>query len=942
MEDKKLVITFADEAFNRHNERVNLDRAQHFTRRVAEMNRAAQILDRHDEFDKLSLHPADYAQHGEYGIPKMRQHIGEERLLPNQVAATQRFLRELRGFGLLADVVGSGKTYEACSVLSELAEKGKISSLLLIVPSQVYNTWIEVLERRFGLGIGVLKTIGDTFERGELCTREKSGLYIPNVPYIVKSEDFVSWTDASVADVLFDAVVVDEAHNLCAEEGKNAHALKLLSYLMQTKKRAEKTYCVLLSATPHSGNLEHMFRLWYFVRCKGGDPKDFDEKDDRDRTAEYRKEQAHYRDVVCHGATTVMEFIENVRYAEVTGKHGAAFRTFLAKNDVPSLEAFHGLLKGAKKKLITSFLEQKPKIDVEVNDAIAAAYHVVLRSIMIRQPSGGHGLAKGKRIENIFFFPSHIKKTGKVTANGLDGKPITVDVALLASGKAITDKDGEQYTVEEYISEKKGNAEYRHAYSELFFNKGILSALGMDEKDFDKQGAVSFYWEAMEKCLTTESENATGVGIRFAPLFDGSLFDAKLAELKSILRKYKEERVLVFFDYDIPRTERCFEQVLESLQNDKEFSSRIIVGDASTRKDKIEAKFNEKSDSVLVVTDNAFTEGANLQKSHVIINFQVTPNPLSMEQRIGRIFRLGQDNNVVIYSLADMRALEGYVLMYFTAIGLMTSNNGDAAIIAGSNNDNMITLRCRACDRVRLMSRDEYEEIKQNDPDDLYCNARKGLCDQTDKKGTIMEVINSNELKCTSCGSVIRRESDNRYHCFTHNNLGRGVLCNNGEKGDRQLYCNKICVISNCRRFNSGELAGKCPALKRYREKPYVSPNELEAICNDCPHTSICPSQCRLTYSQGPDAILKCMKCGQSECHRPGPHVINFDDNWTAECPACGKSGRLMPVVARTFETYIRSAYDYQQDGGESFCHNLLEETNKVSVIQQILSKDDE
>ena len=36
---------------------------------------------------------------------------------------------------------------------------------------------------------------------------------------------------------------------------------------MATKKKANSTYCVLLSATPHSGNLEKMFRLWYFIRC---------------------------------------------------------------------------------------------------------------------------------------------------------------------------------------------------------------------------------------------------------------------------------------------------------------------------------------------------------------------------------------------------------------------------------------------------------------------------------------------------------------------------------------------------------------------------------------------------------------------------------------------------------------------------------------------------
>ena len=66
--------------------------------------------------------------------------------------------------------------------------------------------------------------------------------------------------------------------------------------------------------------------------------------------------------------------------------------------------------------------------------------------------------------------------------------------------------------------------------------------------------------------------------------------------------------------------------------------------------------------------------------------------------------------------------------------------------------------------------------------------------------------------------------------------------------------------------------------------------------------------------------------------------MINFNEKWEAECPVC--KAKLKPVVARTFETYIRSAYTYQQDGGKSFCENLIKETEKVAEIQEILSND--
>ena len=125
---------------------------------------------------------------------------------------------------------------------------------------------------------------------------------------------------------------------------------------------------------------------------------------------------------------------------------------------------------------------------------------------------------------------------------------------------------------------------------------------------------------------------------------------------------------------------------------------------------------------MLVVKDPSFTEGVNLQSGSVIINFQVTPDPLAMDQRIGRIFRLGQKNDVTIYSLADMNRLEGFALLYFSRIGLMSSNSGDATIIAGSNNDRMVAVRCDRCGQVKLYSQEDYEAHKKNG--NLFCTAQ--------------------------------------------------------------------------------------------------------------------------------------------------------------------------------------------------------------------------
>ncbi len=199
------------------------------------------------------------------------------------------------------------------------------------------------------------------------------------------------------------------------------------------------------------------------------------------------------------------------------------------------------------------------------------------------------------------------------------------------------------------------------------------------------------------------------------------------------------------------RRDRIVDRVEETLKNDERFKDRLLVG-TGMNKDKTVAAFTgeEGKNAILLVKDASFTEGVNLQSCNVIVNVQVTPDPLAMDQRIGRIFRLGQQNDVTIYSLADMRRLEGYALSYFSRIGLMTSNSGDATIIAGSNSDRMITVRCNCCGNVKLFSKEDYDTKRYRDSDDLYCISTE-QCMEAGKRGMRMEEISVYDFKCDLC-----------------------------------------------------------------------------------------------------------------------------------------------------------------------------------------------
>jgi superfamily II DNA or RNA helicase len=70
--------------------------------------------------------------------------------------------------------------------------------------------------------------------------------------------------------------------------------------------------------------------------------------------------------------------------------------------------------------------------------------------------------------------------------------------------------------------------------------------------------------------------------------------------------------------------------------------------------------FREVKD--ILVTTEIGGEGRNLQFCHQMINYDLPWNPMKIEQRIGRIHRLGQQNEVMIYNLCAAESIEDYIL----------------------------------------------------------------------------------------------------------------------------------------------------------------------------------------------------------------------------------------------------------------------------------------
>ncbi len=132
---------------------------------------------------------------------------------------------------------------------------------------------------------------------------------------------------------------------------------------------------------------------------------------------------------------------------------------------------------------------------------------------------------------------------------------------------------------------------------------------------------------------------------------------AKLQRLERLLREKAEagEKVVVFSQFR--RTVEFLERQLRSAG----FEVAVFHGSLSARAKDAAVDAFRREVPILLSTE-AGGEGRNLQFCRTLVNYDLPWNPMRIEQRIGRIHRIGQKRDVFVYNLAVRRTLEAYVL----------------------------------------------------------------------------------------------------------------------------------------------------------------------------------------------------------------------------------------------------------------------------------------
>jgi superfamily II DNA or RNA helicase len=129
----------------------------------------------------------------------------------------------------------------------------------------------------------------------------------------------------------------------------------------------------------------------------------------------------------------------------------------------------------------------------------------------------------------------------------------------------------------------------------------------------------------------------------------------KGAALLELLRRNPEEKKLVFVHY-----RETLAHIADLLAREGLAFARFEGGLSGADKDAAVAAFRE-SVPVLLCTESG-GEGRNIQFCNTLINFDVPWNPMAIEQRIGRIDRIGQQREVFVFNLVTRDTLEERIL----------------------------------------------------------------------------------------------------------------------------------------------------------------------------------------------------------------------------------------------------------------------------------------
>jgi len=537
--------------------------------------------------------------------PLMAVHTSQVEPLPHQITAVYETMLSKQPLRyLLADDPGAGKTIMTGLLIKELLIRGDLRRCLVVAPGNLVEQWQDELFRRFHLPFEIL-----THDRLEASA---TGNVFSDVPLCIARLDKLARDErlqARLAETTWDLIVVDEAHKLSATffggEIKYTRRYQLGELLGRLTR-----HFLLLTATPHNGK-EEDFQL--FLRLL-----------DADRFEGRFRDGVHQVD-----ASDLMRHLVKEQLYRFDG-------TPLFPERLASTLTYQ--LSGPERQLyqaVTDYVRQEfNRADMLENNGRKGTVGFALTVLQRRLASSPEAIyqslkRRGARLQQRL---RDMQQKRQHDETAFAPSALFSDLPFLSDDDLEALEDAPDAEVEETEERVVDQATAARTMVELQTEIDLLARLELLAWQVRRSG-TDRKWEELASLLHQHD----------------TMFDAHGQRHKLVI--FTEHRDTLNYLAERIRTLLGRTQAVVTIHGGLSREERLKAQDAFTQ---------DKETLVLVATDAA-GEGINLQRAHLMVNYDLPWNPNRIEQRFGRIHRIGQTEVCHLWNLVASETREGEV-----------------------------------------------------------------------------------------------------------------------------------------------------------------------------------------------------------------------------------------------------------------------------------------
>jgi superfamily II DNA or RNA helicase len=542
--------------------------------------------------------------------------------LPHQITAVYESMlpRQPLRF-LLADDPGSGKTIMAGLLMKELIARGDLERCLVVCPGSLAEQWQDELETRFQLSFALYASEALQAARPDNWF-EKNDLVIARLDMLSRNEEVQELLKAP--NCRWDLIVCDEAHKMSATYfGRKVKYTKRhrLGQLLGGLTR----HFLLMTATPHNGK-EDDFQLFMALL-------DGDRFEGRFRSGVHRTDTA--------------DLMRRMVKEELLKFDGTPLFPVRRAYTVPyTLSAAEASLYDAVTRYVQKEFDRAERLDGKKRTTVGFALTILQRRLASSPQAIYQSLRRRRyRLQDRLMELKQLQSamTGYAPVFGvpeLDPEDLEdLEDAPEGEFEATEAEVLDQATAARSSEELRAEINTLHELERLA--RRVLSRSD-DTKWRELAGLLGkIFTPAALTSRINEPAGRYGAGDVPPPQPSPGQKLVIFTEYKDTLN-YLNDRITTL----IGRPEAV-----------------VVIHGGLNRRDRLEAQDAFRNDPkvrVLLATDAA-GEGINLQRAHLMVNYDLPWNPNRLEQRFGRIHRIGQTEVCHLWNLLAEGTREGEV-----------------------------------------------------------------------------------------------------------------------------------------------------------------------------------------------------------------------------------------------------------------------------------------